>query len=215
MLQVICTARVTTAQGFPAFRVDGASMTSNAADAICHGSRLCLRASRRYLAAGVTHQFRRLAISAPRARPGLVQPDQQRAEPFRALESAASRSVRSRRIVAVGGWSVSVTVAPPAREVRHQHPHRDAPKDVDRRQKRRALHGRARVPVDAVCRRKVSCSPTDVTGVIEPLRSAGRAVAAATGPMSQCVCQWPLGLPCGRSRDVPVGGHVISLLVAI
>ncbi|MFT4217441.1 MAG: hypothetical protein QM619_09710 [Micropruina sp.] len=27
-------------------------------------------------------------------------------------------------------------------------------------------------------------------------------------------CQWPLGLPCGRSRDLLVGGHVMSLLVA-
>ena len=27
-------------------------------------------------------------------------------------------------------------------------------------------------------------------------------------------CQWPVGLPCTRSRDVLVGGHVISLLVA-
>ena len=28
------------------------------------------------------------------------------------------------------------------------------------------------------------------------------------------VCQWPVGLPCGRSRDLLVDGHVMSLLVA-
>ena len=27
-------------------------------------------------------------------------------------------------------------------------------------------------------------------------------------------CQWPVGLPCGRSRDLLVDGHVMSLLVA-
>lgn len=32
--------------------------------------------------------------------------------------------------------------------------------------------------------------------------------------IAMILCQWPVGLPCGRSRDVPVGGHVMSLLVA-
>ena len=50
-LQVICTARVTTAHGFPALRVEGASMTSNAAEAISQGSNPCLRANGRYLIA--------------------------------------------------------------------------------------------------------------------------------------------------------------------
>ena len=49
--QVICTARVTTAQGFSAFRVEGASITSNAADATAQASTPCLRASGRYLVA--------------------------------------------------------------------------------------------------------------------------------------------------------------------
>ena len=30
----------------------------------------------------------------------------------------------------------------------------------------------------------------------------------------RALCQWPVGLPCGRSRDLLVDGHVMSLLVA-
>ena len=50
-LHVICTARVTTAHGLSASRVEGASMTSNAAEAISQGSNPCLRAKGRYLTA--------------------------------------------------------------------------------------------------------------------------------------------------------------------
>ncbi len=40
------------------------------------------------------------------------------------------------------------------------------------------------------------------------------AIATTADHLDGTDCQWPVGLPCTRSRDVLVGGHVISLLVA-
>ncbi len=47
-----------------------------------------------------------------------------------------------------------------------------------------------------------------------PSEIVRQSLVAATQHLNLARCQWPVGLPCGRSRDVLVGGHVISLLVA-
>ena len=124
-MQVICTARVTTAHGFRAFRADALSMTSNASEATSQGSSPYSRASRRYLWA--VYRISSAASRSPRQESGPAScsrissarkptgvPKPWRAEPAWAAGSLAAGEV------------CLVTVAPPVKEVRHQHPSRDA-----------------------------------------------------------------------------------------
>lgn len=165
-IQVICTARVTTAHGSRARRVEAESMTSNPAEAMSQGSSPCLRASGRYFTA--VYRISSAASRSARQAPG--------PESCRRISSARSPSelwnpwlagpaAAAASSLAAGGVC-SFTVAPPVREVRHQHPHQDA-------------RQRAARPVVCQQSRHVPCA---VHGPVRAVWPISNAVSGATDP---------------------------------
>src|SRR5690625_302631 len=121
-MQVICTARVITAHGFCAFRVEGASITSNAAEATSHASRPCLRASLLYLTA--TYRISSAACRSVlhTSGPGSYSLSRRDLRPSGLSNSGQVEETVTADSSRAAGVVRSSTMTPPKREVRHMRP---------------------------------------------------------------------------------------------